>query len=224
MFERLLGITVRSSRISTRIGVLGFLGAYFASKETQGRGGLHGHSSLWEEGTPSALRRQEMFKNVAFRSRVTHFLEKTMCAYLKEVTIGTFNIAKNIPKVNPPFARPPDPYKPGYDSKVVTHLQQIVINSQIHVCRKGACLVLDRHGRGTCKRRASFALSDQTVVNDDGTYLLRRTIPTLNKFNPTISTSLMCNKRCSTYHKRIIDKRYQLVLVRIYGQGTRTDV
>lgn len=192
LFERLLGVTVHRSSISTRMGVLGMLAAYFASKETQGRGGLHGHSALWQEGTPAASRLENMFKDAEFRSRVTCFLEKTMSAYLEGVTLKTLENT-NMSEQNPSFARPPDPSTPGYKDNVASHLQRIVINSQVHVCRRGACLVLDRYGREVCKRRVPFPLSEKTVVNEDGTYLLHRTVPMLNNFNPSISTSLMCN-------------------------------
>ena len=81
----------------------------------------------------------------------------------------------------------------NYESTVEKHLLDIVMSSQVHTCRKGACLIPDRYGRERCKRRAPFPLSNDYAVDEDGSYAVKRSIPMVNSFNKSVSTSLMCN-------------------------------
>lgn len=192
LFESLLGIRVRRSFTESRMGVFGMLDAYFLVKEVQGRGGLHGHNVLWLFGTPAASHLKEMFHDESFRTRVTTYLEKVVCGYLDGVS------AKDIPqqrstRLNPCFTRPPDPNLVDYNDRYSEHLKDIVLNSQIHICRRGSCLIPDRYGRERCKRRAPFELSEDYTVREDGSYAIRRTMPMLNNFNKSVSASLMCN-------------------------------
>lgn len=150
-FEHLLGIQTGRSSIKSRMGVLGLIDAYFGSKETQGRGTLHGHNVGWLEGTPAASKLKKRFEDQDFRHRVERYLEKVICADLKGINPTTIADAKQRQGPNPSFAQPPDPYEPNYDATAKEHLKAIVLNSQIHTCKQGACLTLDRYGQERCK-------------------------------------------------------------------------
>lgn len=69
----------------------------------------------------------------------------------------------------------------------------IVMSSQIHMCQRSACLIPDRYGQEWCKQRAPFLLSDNYVMNEDGSYQIQRSIPMVNSFNKLVLISLMCN-------------------------------
>jgi len=146
-FEHLLSIQAGQSSIKSRMGVLGLIEAYFGSKETQGRGTLHAHTLGWLDGTPAALKLKKLFEDHDFRHHVERYLEKVICAHLDEVNPTTIAAAKQRHGPNPSFACPPDPYEPDYDVTVKEHLEAIVLNSQLHTCKRGTCLTLDCYGR-----------------------------------------------------------------------------
>jgi hypothetical protein len=193
LFEQLLGIQVGRSSVRSRMGLFGMVDAYMMFKEVQGRGGLHGHSLLWLSGTPAASRLRIKFQDVEFRNRICRFLEQVICAHLDGMTEHSIANHRRSTKPNPSWARPPHPADEDYESVVDNHLLRIVMSSQVHTCQRGSCLIRDRYGQERCKRRAPFPLSDNYVVNEDGTYALQRSLPMVNSFNPAISSSLMCN-------------------------------
>ncbi|KAJ3916515.1 hypothetical protein F5877DRAFT_91708 [Lentinula edodes] len=61
-----------------------------------------------------------------------------------------------------------------------------------HSCEVGRCLVV-KQKRIVCKNRAPFKLSDVDWVNKNGEWGMRRVVPFLNGFNPTLFELLICN-------------------------------
>lgn len=115
-----------------------------------------------------------------------------VCGYLDGVT------AKDIPQqpsrqLNPSFTWPPDPNLVDYNDWYSEHLKDIVLNSQVHICWRGLCLIPDCYGQEHCKRCAPFELSEDYTVQEDGLYAIHCTMPMLNNFNKLVSACLMCN-------------------------------
>ncbi|KAJ3818428.1 hypothetical protein F5878DRAFT_494346, partial [Lentinula raphanica] len=63
---------------------------------------------------------------------------------------------------------------------------------QFHECQIGRCLVI-KGGRTVCKNRAPWPVSERDWIDENGQWGMKRTIPYVNAFNPTITESLLCN-------------------------------
>ena len=64
--ETLFGISKRSSRTNSEIGVLGHLSGYFGVVEAQGRGSLHVHMLLWLANAPNIKEMHEKLQEEVF--------------------------------------------------------------------------------------------------------------------------------------------------------------
>lgn len=192
----LIGVTVVRKQVKSVKGIFGLVEAYFGVVEAQGRGTLHVHFLFWLKNTPESSELREMFRREDFRRRVENYLSMVVKADIEgfdEAAYRNWKDARPPKAPNPSFSRPPDPSDRAFGAKFAKHLRDIVASSQYHTCTRAACLKTDKFGRTYCKRRAPWDRSAVDVVREDGSYLVKRTIPNLNNFNETISAYAMCN-------------------------------
>jgi len=152
--------------------MFGGINAYIGLVETQGRGGLHLHMLLWLHGAPGPERLQELFRCTEFRERVANFIRTNFSASLTGVR--SRSDLDHIPADSAiAYNRPPNPSSNLFEEQLLEIEQNVAQTKQIHTCTSATCLRLDHSGRLACKRRAPWPLSEEVIVNEDGTWLIQ---------------------------------------------------
>jgi hypothetical protein len=184
LLEHLLGWDIKAGQTKINGGLLGHLKAYYGTKETTERGGLHAHFVLWPHG---ALNPSDMHQKL---KRVTGF-EKQLCDFLENI------IWHHIPDTNTPinFERNPRVERPlhvpdlesNYDQWETEFLQEVKLCAeklQRHECRK----VCHKYGN---ENNCRFDFPHDIVLESyfdhstNALYLLCRD-PNVNYYNPFI--------------------------------------
>ena len=70
MLETLMAIKSQGSCITSEMGILGQVAAYFGVVEAQGRGTLHLHMLMWLAGTPDANAMEAALQTSTFREKI----------------------------------------------------------------------------------------------------------------------------------------------------------
>jgi hypothetical protein len=187
-----ISITKGSKRkVVAGMGVFGVVKAYFGAVESQGRGTLHLHILVWLADTPSADELNSAFTSEAFRDRVRVFIKHCFRAHVPELsTEAEINATK--PDAEVGYSLPPDPDSAGYSEQVRQEAVTIARTKQVHTCSEAACMV-KRHGKLVCKRGSPWPLSEDFVVNTDGTYEVKRTFERFNAWSRVIAETCKCN-------------------------------
>jgi len=147
---------------------------------------------LWLHGAPGPERLQQLFQSESFRKRVQEFIKANFRAHLPGVT--TRQDLESIPvETDIAYSRPPNPQDDRYDEELANLEQKVARTKQVHTCTPATCLRLDRYGKLACKRHAPWSISQEVVVNDDGTYLLERLYAYINGWIRAICMNLRCN-------------------------------
>ncbi|KAJ4475092.1 hypothetical protein C8R41DRAFT_774608 [Lentinula lateritia] len=79
-----------------------------------------------------------------------------------------------------------------YDQTKVFREQLHCRALQFHQCEIGRCLVVKK-GRTVCKNRAPWPVSDVDWIDKNGKWGMKRIVPYVNGFNPTITEAIICN-------------------------------
>jgi hypothetical protein len=194
LLEKLLGIRVTPSRVHSTGGVLGTIEAYFGTVECQGRGTLHLHMLVWLKDAPSPDQLKDLLRTPSFKDKVVAYLRANVRAYLPQLATPA-DLKALEPDAEVAYSRFPDPNRAPkeFALSLGTLETNIVRTKQVHTCSYGRCLRLNKYGQMVCKRRAPFELSPTDIVNDDGTYSIRRTLGYLNNYCPAITLTAKCN-------------------------------
>ncbi|KAH7868241.1 uncharacterized protein C8R40DRAFT_1009080, partial [Lentinula edodes] len=163
--------------------------AYVGMVETQGCGMLHVHLIMWLHGSPSPSKMRTFLLSEEFRKKIVAFIKTNVQA---DVGLSQPDFLKLTPKPGIYFNRPIPPSDPKYSEKRDSRTKLVARTVQLHSCEVGRCLIV-KNKRLVCKNRAPFQLSDTDWVTENGEWGMRRVIPFLNGFNPTISELLICN-------------------------------
>ncbi|KIM61402.1 hypothetical protein SCLCIDRAFT_16142 [Scleroderma citrinum Foug A] len=164
MLQTLMGIQCHGSRVTSDMGILGEVTAYFSVVEAQGQGTLHLHMLMWVAGTPD-----------------THLDD------LMETDIQ--KMARN-PQLA--YTHPPDPWQDGWVEQNHELEWQLVCSQQVHTCSRSTCLKLQK-GCLTCKRRVPWPLSNEDYVDVCGNWNPKRMNSYINGYCPSILTTMCCN-------------------------------
>ena len=70
MLETLMAIKSQGSRVTSEMGILGQVAAYFGVVEAQGRGTLHLHMLMWLAGTPDTNAMEAALQTSTFREKI----------------------------------------------------------------------------------------------------------------------------------------------------------
>lgn len=151
---------------------------------------------VWlHDDAPNTDTMHHLLNSAAFRKRVEEFIKFNIRADVEGLNETTI---KNMPRETQiAYSRPPDPDQRNWEELFRDRLQRVVRSQQLHSCTRATCLRYDLYGRLLCKRRAPWEVSEDTVMSN-GEYQVRRIIPFVNNFNPTISVALNCNNESSS--------------------------
>ena len=192
VLEHLFGIKVTANQIHMAKGVLGQVAAYFGTVELQGRGTLHFHLLLWLFSTPSADQLSASFKDPEFRRRMAEFIKANIRAYLPG--FETASSVKGIEKDSEvAYNRPLNLDAVNFEGECRDLETLLVCSEQIHTCKPRRCLITNRHGVLTCKRRAPFRLSEDDFVSETGDWACKRLYAYVNGWNPHVLVNVRCN-------------------------------
>jgi hypothetical protein len=189
--ETLFGVKATPASVTSKVGVLGVVDAYYGVVEAQGRGTLHLHMLLWLRHAPTATEMKELLQQDAFRDRLKNFIKANIRAHvdgLDEEGIKATRREKGIA-----YSRPPDPDSPTYEEEAATFTKRVVRSQQVHTCQRNTCLRLNGQGNLVCKRHAPWPLADEDIVDEQGNWQPKRTYSFLNSWQPSVSEALACN-------------------------------
>jgi hypothetical protein len=188
MLDTICGIRTSKEKIHRRKGILGEVEAYFGVIEAQGRGTLHLHMIMWLSNSPTSVQMGEMLKSELFRAKVVAFIDANIRASLDGYSV---EMVRNIPKeAELAFRRPPQTGQADFGEQFRELERRIVRSQQVHTCKKTTCLRWSEvRKKYTCKRRAPFALSDTTYIEENGNWLPKRIHPMLNNWNPYLAVA-----------------------------------
>lgn len=194
VLEELFGIKRGQGRVTSEMGLLGKLSAYYGIVEAQGRGSLHLHMFVWLEDSPSADEMINLLETSEdFRKRIEVYIDRNITAHVPGLT--TKEEVQSVPReADLAYSRPLDPQSPNYEEDRKELLKKIVRSQQIHTCSRNTCLVKQRNGVVACKRRAPFPLSDRSYIKPNGEWGPERHYEYVNPFNTETILDLKCNK------------------------------
>lgn len=193
VLEKLFGIKAGQGRVTSEMGLLGKLSAYYGVVEAQGRGSLHLHMFVWLEDSPSS---DEMVKELEsseeFRNRIEAYIDRNIQAHVPG--LSTKEEIQSVPReADLAYSRPLDPSSPHYEEEKRELLKKVVRSQQIHTCSRNTCLIKQRNGVIACKRRAPFALSDRAYIKPNGEWGPKREFEYMNAFQPETIVDIKCN-------------------------------
>lgn len=81
ILKTLFQIEVTPAQVKSKMGVFGYVTAYFGTVESQGRRTLHLHLLIWLKDVPSPEEIMALLKTEAFRKRVVDFIRANFRAY-----------------------------------------------------------------------------------------------------------------------------------------------
>ncbi|EUC56046.1 ATP-dependent DNA helicase PIF1, putative [Rhizoctonia solani AG-3 Rhs1AP] len=195
VLEILLGVRATSSRVHSQPGIFGHVSGYFGTVECQGRGTLHLHMLIWLKDTPPPEKIKSLLQSSVFRDKVLEFIRHNVRSFISDLS-NSNQVASVHPNPEIAYSRIPKPSstEPEVFSRSLRQLEtEVVRTKQLHTCTFKWCLRLSGNGQMVCKRGAPWPLSDMDVVNEDGTYLTKRTYGYLNSYCPILSILLRCN-------------------------------
>jgi hypothetical protein len=194
VLETLFGITAGPFNVTSEIGVVGRVAAYFGVVESQGRGSLHLHLLLYLKDVPSSTEMENLLQQDSFRQKVVLFLKANIRSHLPGMVCKE-DIERMPNNVEVAWTRPPNPAMEDEEYQVkVRQLEHAVVRAkQIHTCTHRRCLVADKYGRYYCKRNAPFELSAEDAVETDGRWHSKRSYGFLNGWMPALSVNVRCN-------------------------------
>lgn len=192
IFETLFQIKVTSHRVQSKMGILGYVSAYFGTVESQGRGTLHLHLLIWLKHAPSFDEIRELLQSEEFRARIVAYIQANLRAYLPGL-----ESAESVKRIHQDkgiaFNRPPKPDAPNYDQNMRAFELQLARTEQVHTCKSRRCLWTDKQGRLRCKRRAPFRCALEDFVTEAGDWGPKRLYAFINGWNPGILVNARCN-------------------------------
>jgi len=74
MLETLMGICIHGSQVTSELGILGRVTAYFGVVEAQGRGTLHLHMLMWLAGTPDSEAMEAALQTESFHENICLYI------------------------------------------------------------------------------------------------------------------------------------------------------
>jgi hypothetical protein len=192
IFETLFQVKVRQYKVKSGKGVLGRISAYFGTVESQGRGTLHLHLLVWLWHTPNADELTDLLKSERFRARMVAYIRANIRAYVPG--LESAESIKEIPKDSEiAYSRPPHPDLPDYEDNLNDFERRLARTEQVHMCQLRRCLVPDKHGTFTCKRKAPFKFAADDFVTETGDWGPKRLFPYVNGWLPGILVNARCN-------------------------------
>lgn len=192
ILETLFQVRVTTAQVKAKLGVFGYVSAYFGTVESQGRGTLHLHLLVWLKHVPSPEEITALLKTEAFRKRIANFICANFKAYLPG--LESAESTNKIPHNNEiTYSRPPNPDLDNYDSEIQRSELSLARMEQIHVCKPRRCLVYNQQNQLVCKRRAPFRLSDEDFVTETGLCGPKRLYEYVNSWVPSILINARCN-------------------------------
>lgn len=194
ILEKLFGIRSANGRVTTEMGLLGRLSAYFGVVEAQGRGTLHLHMFLWLEDSPSSDEMLELLENSEeFRAKIQNYIAANIRADVPGLS-SKEEIQAMPREADLAYSRPPNPAHETYEEEKKDTLVRAVRSQQIHTCTVSTCLVKQRNGTISCKRRAPFPLADEAYMHANGEWGPRRLFGYVNTFQPNCIIVIKCNQ------------------------------
>lgn len=192
--EKLFGIRVGKGKVTSEMGLLGQVSAYFGVVEAQGRGTLHLHMFLWLEDSPSSDEMLHLLENDdEFREKIQKYIAATIQADVPG--LSTKEDIQAMPReADLAYSRPPDPSNESYAEEKKETLKKAVRSQQIHTCTVSTCLVKQRNRTISCKRRAPFAVSEEAYILPNGEWGPRRVFAYVNTFQPNCIVVIKCNQ------------------------------
>ena len=192
MLRTLLGIDSTGKRVKAEMGILGRLSAYFGVVEAQGRGSLHVHMLLWLQNTPTTQEMQDLLRTTHFREKLSTFLDKNVRAHLDGMASAE-DIDAIVRDAEAGYARPPDPDEDDFEERMEADERTLARAQQVHHCKRSTCLNYNKHGQVVCKRRAPFPLAQNTWVDAEGGWGVKRLYGYFNSWVPALMPILRCN-------------------------------
>ena len=189
--KSLFGIDATKYRVSSEMGLLGVLSAYFGVVEAQGRGCLHVHMLLWLKNAPNADEMVRLLREEGFRNQIKEYIQNTIRTHL-----DGFNeqyVQSHPRETGVTYSRPPNTSAPDWDDKTITMERKLARAYQVHVCKQSTCLRTNNKGETICKRGAPWPLHDETVVHPNGAVDLKRSYEYLNGYSPGALVNDRCN-------------------------------
>lgn len=192
VLHTLFRITVTPYKVTSKMGVLGEVSAYFGTVESQGRGSLHLHMLLWLKGAPSSVEMHEKLQQAEFRAQVVVYIKANLRAYVPGLdSADAIKRITNEPQIA--YSRPIDPNAPEYEVQIVDFERHLARGKQVHTCELQRCLVPNKHGHYQCKRRAPFACASEDSVDEGGQWKPKRLYAYMNGWNPAVLLNCRCN-------------------------------
>jgi len=190
MLETLIGITKHGSRVTSQLGILGQVTAYFGVVEVQGRGTLHLHMLMWLASTPNSKEMEQALKTKVFREKIRIYIARNIRAHLDDLT--DMNIKSMAWQPQLAYSRPADPRQEGWQEHNHESERQLVRSQQVHTCSRWTCLRMEK-GQFICKRRAPWPTSEKDYIDERGNWGPKRTNGYINGYCPLLLTSMCCN-------------------------------
>jgi hypothetical protein len=192
ILETLVGVKTGNHRVYSLHGVFGHVSAYFGVVESQGRGSLHLHMLLWMKNAPLQEEMEELLKDVDFRQRVKTFIKSNLRAYLPG--LESAESIKGIPnEVEVAYSRPPKPGSPDYDRKLIDLEQRVARSKNHHTCDIHRCLIHNKKGGLSCKRRAPFEKASDDFIHESGHWGPKRLYEFMNGWVPALTVNIRSN-------------------------------
>ena len=134
IFETLFQIKVTSHHVQSKMGILGYVSAYFRTVESQGCGTLHLHLLIWLKHAPSFDEICELLQSEEFRAQIVAYIRANLHVYLPG--LESTESVKRIPQDKGiTFNRPPKPDAPNYDQNMHVFELQLARTEQVHTCK-----------------------------------------------------------------------------------------
>ncbi|THU78170.1 hypothetical protein K435DRAFT_700671 [Dendrothele bispora CBS 962.96] len=192
IMECLFGVKVTAFQVTTTMGVMGEIAAYFGMDETQGRGMIHLHILLFLKHTPSADQILEFLRSEEFRARIVDYIRANFRAYLP--SLDSAESVSAFPKDHEvAFNRPPKPQSLDYEQQLRDLEFRVARAEQLHTCKKRVCLIEGKDGRWKCKRRAPFECAEDDYVDENGHWCPKRKYEYMNAWVPALAVNMRCN-------------------------------
>ncbi|THG95067.1 hypothetical protein EW026_g6512 [Hermanssonia centrifuga] len=195
ILETLVQVRVSNYQVKSKPGIFGEVSAYFGTVESQGRGTLHLHMLIWLKNTPTGAELSELFKDEAFRAKMSAYIKANVRAYVPGLeSAETVKALPRQPSVA--FSRPPNPDSPSYSEDVREYELQLARGLQVHTCKIRRCLQPNKNGKLVCKRKAPWKCAHEDFVTEDGQWGPKRLYAYVNGYNPPILIHAACNNDC----------------------------
>ena len=191
ILRTLFQVEATQNQVTSGMGILGRISAYFGVVEAQGRGTLHLHMLIWCCNSPNMYELHDLMRSKDFHNRLHDFIRQNIRAHLDGLDEETI---RKMPKESElAYAQCLNPDSPTWAKEMHDREHRVVRSSQIHTCTRATCLQFNRYGNLVCKRRAPWRLSAKEYVDEHGDWNPKRTFGFVNNYCPAISTTICCN-------------------------------